>query len=219
MPEALIQLRSVDFTYPGAEAAALRGLDFSLLEGERLALCGPNGSGKSTLLRLLVGLLRPGKGSVFAFGRVRSSEDDFFEVRARAGLLFQNPDDQLFCATVAEDVAFGPFNMGRRRHEVERIVSATLEKVGLPGFEARVSSRLSGGERRLVSLACVLAMEPDILLLDEPSSGLDSRNTAKLLSCLKSCGKTMVIASHDNAFLSELSNCSATLCDGAILPR
>lgn len=214
MQEPLIHLRGVSFTYPGAQESALRGLDFSLAAGERVALCGPNGSGKSTLLRLMVGLLRPDAGELVAFGRPRRNEDDFFEVRARAGLLFQNPDDQLFCATVAEDVAFGPFNLGKGRHEVGHIVPQALERVGLPGFEHKVSTRLSGGERRLVSLACVLAMEPDVLLLDEPTSGLDSKNAEKLLSCLKACGKTMVIASHDKDFLSGLATRSATLCDG-----
>lgn len=214
--EPLIKLEGVAFKYPGADEPALNGLDLELHSGERLALLGANGSGKSTLFKIIAGLLKPSSGRLVAFGRERRSEEDFFEVRARAGLLFQNPDDQLFCASVAEDVAFGPFNLGRTRHEVERIVKETLELAGLPGFEGKISSRLSGGERRLVSLACVMAMQPDVLLLDEPSSGLDSRNSAKLLSCLKSCGKTMIIASHDKDFLAELSNCSAELCSGRL---
>ena len=216
MPEPLIQLRKIHYRYPGAQEGVLRDLDFTLNAGDRIALSGPNGSGKSTMLKLLVGLIRPDSGQLLAFGRERVCEDDFFEVRARAGLLFQNPDDQLFCATVVEDIAFGPFNMGKDRHAVAHIVEATLAKVGLHGFESRVSSRLSGGERRLLSLACVLAMEPDILLLDEPSSGLDSRNSAKLLACLKSYGKTMLIASHDKDFLSELTNHSLCLANGRI---
>ena len=214
--EPLIKLESVTFKYPGSDVPALNGLSMELHPGECLALIGANGSGKSTLFKIVAGLLKPDSGKLVAFGRERRSEEDFFEVRARAGLLFQNPDDQLFCASVAEDIAFGPFNLGRSRHEVERIVKDTLELVGLPGFEGRISSRLSGGERRLVSLACVLAMQPDVLLLDEPSSGLDSRNSAKLLACLKACGKSMVIASHDKDFLAELSNCSAELSLGRL---
>lgn len=216
MQDALIQFERLRFSYPGCGEEVLRGAELLLRRGERLALRGSNGSGKSTLLRLAVGLLKPSSGRLLAFGRERRSEAEFFEVRAKAGLLFQNPDDQLFCASVAEDVAFGPFNMGRSRKEVEALVAKALEAVGLSGFEGRVPSRLSGGERRLVSLACVLAMEPEVLLLDEPSSGLDERNSAKLLSCLKACGKTMLIASHDKEFLSELANRSVLLRDGLV---
>jgi cobalt/nickel transport system ATP-binding protein len=216
MRDALIELGEVRYRYPGAEKDVLNGLSFALRQGERVALLGANGSGKSTMLRLIAGLILPDAGTLSAFGKPRRSEEDFFEVRAKAGLLFQNPDDQLFCATVAEDVAFGPFNLGKKRQEVEGIVKRTLELVGLPGFETRVSSRLSGGERRLVSLACVLAMEPEALLLDEPNSGLDSENSEKLLKCLKASGKTMLIASHDKEFLNELATSSALLKDGRI---
>ena len=138
-----------------------------------MALLGPNGCGKTTLLHLIVGLLRPSAGQIEAFGRQRMAEADFHEVRRRVGLLFQDADDQLFCPTVAEDVAFGPLNLGKSRDEVRRIVAGTLDSLGLAGYEHRVTYRLSGGEKRLVALATVLAMQPEVLLLDEPSGGLD----------------------------------------------
>ena len=216
MPDALIELRELHFKYPGAQGETLRGLDFALMPGDSVALLGPNGSGKSTLLKLIVGLLRPNAGQVLAFGKERLHERDFFEVRARAGLLFQDPDDQLFCSTVSDDVAFGPFNLGKNRHEVASIVEASLAKVGLEGYGERTTYRLSGGEKRLVSLACVLAMEPDVLLLDEPSAGLDEKNAGKLKSCLIASGKTLLIASHDKEFLSGLTQKSVTLSDGVL---
>jgi len=216
MPDALIELQGVRFKYPGAAEETLRGLDFSLMPGDSVALLGPNGSGKSTLLRLIVGLLRPAAGRLLAFGRERIHEKDFFEVRSRAGLLFQDPDDQLFCSTVADDVAFGPFNLGRSRAEVAAIVEESLKKVGLEGYASRASYRLSGGEKRLVSLACVLAMNPDVLLLDEPSAGLDERNALKLKECLLASGKTLLIASHDKEFLAGLAKSQAALSNGLL---
>ena len=117
-----------------------------------MALLGPNGCGKTTLLHLIVGLLRPNAGQIEAFGRRRVAEADFHEVRRRVGLLFQDADDQLFCPTVAEDVAFGPLNLGKSRDEVRRIVAATLDSLGLAGYEHRVTYQLSGGEKRLVAL-------------------------------------------------------------------
>ncbi len=216
MPDALIELKGVRFKYHGAESETLCGVDFSLRPGDAVALSGPNGSGKSTLLKVMVGLLRPDSGQLLAFGRERRCEGDFFEVRAKAGLLFQDPDDQLFCATVAEDVAFGPFNLGKGRREVAALVEESLAKVGLEGYGGRVTYRLSGGEKRLVSLACVLAMEPEVLLLDEPSSGLDEKNAARLKSCLLASGKALLIASHDKDFLDGLAKTRAKLSDGVI---
>ncbi len=157
MSEPLIRFRDVDFGYD-ASRPVLSQCNFRLDPGCRVAIVGPNGSGKTTLLHLIVGLLRPDAGSIEAFGKLRSSEADFHEVRCRAGLLFQEPDDQLFCPTVAEDVAFGPLNLGKPRQEVRRIVTETLQPLGLGGYEQRITYKLSGGEKRLVTLATVLAM-------------------------------------------------------------
>ncbi len=211
-----LRLAGVRYRHPDADEEILRGVDLELRAGERVSLLGPNGSGKTTILRLLVGLIRPAAGSVFAFGRERRGEKDFFEVRAKTGYLFQNPDEQLFCATALEDVAFGPMNLGWSKAEVLRSAEAALDAVGLRGLENKISSRLSGGERRLLSLACVLSMRPEILLLDEPSAGLDSVNSARLLACLKSCGKGMLIASHDKDFLAALCARSLRLANGRL---
>ena len=130
-----------------------------------MGLTGPNGSGKSTLLKLIVGLVRATAGRVEVFGRFRTCERDFHEVRGRVGLLFQDSDDQLFCPTVAEDVAFGPLNLGQSRDAARRIVTETLDALGLADYQDRITYQLSGGEKRLVALAAVLAMQPEVLLL------------------------------------------------------
>ncbi|OGV39434.1 MAG: energy-coupling factor ABC transporter ATP-binding protein [Lentisphaerae bacterium GWF2_45_14] len=184
---------------PGG-ADVLAGLDLTLFEDERIAVTGPTGAGKTTLLQLMVGLLTPFSGTVNAFGRERVSEKDFREVRARTGFCFQNPDDQLFCATVLEDVAFGPLNLGKSRDEALAVSLETLDELGLENYENKVTYRLSGGEKRLVSLASVLSMRPDVLLLDEPSNGLDDYHSDKLIEILNSINKTIVIVSHNNAF-------------------
>ncbi|MBS3764041.1 MAG: ABC transporter ATP-binding protein [Planctomycetes bacterium] len=217
MNSELINLREVDFAYSSAQPV-LQRTDFCLIEGDRVALVGANGSGKTTLLHLLVGLLKPDSGEIEIFGRVREDEEDFWEVRERTGLLFQDPDDQLFCPTVAEDVAFGPLNLGKPREKVDIIVSEVLEELGLSGYEERITYKLSGGEKRLVSLACVLAMEPEVLLLDEPVAGLDDEMWDRLVSILKSLPQAMVVVSHDRRFLREVCNKSVRLHAGQIEP-
>ena len=181
----------------------LAGCNFCLEPGQRIALVGPNGSGKTTLLHLIVGLLRPTSGEIEAFGRLRHKEADFHEVRRRAGLLFQETDDQLFCPTVAEDVAFGPLNLGKPRGQIRQLVTETLASLGLAGYEQRVTYKLSGGERRLVVLATVLAMQPEVLLLDEPASALDQRAADRLAEILAGLPQAMVVVSHDQEFLSR----------------
>ena len=205
MSEPLIQFRDVDFGY-GPNRPVLCGCNFRLQRGSRVALVGPNGSGKTTLLHLIVGLLHPTSGQIEAFGRARKAEADFHEVRRRAGLLFQDSDDQLFCPTVAEDVAFGPLNLGKTRTEVRRLTAETLERLGLQGYEHRVTYKLSGGEKRLVALATVLAMQPEVLLLDEPASGLDRQATDRLVAILADLPQAMVVVSHDRAFLQRTTS-------------
>jgi len=215
--EPLIRLAGLSFAYDAARPV-LSGLDFALHAGERVALVGGNGSGKTTLLHLIVGLLRPASGRIEAFGRDRHAEADFVEVRQRAGLLFQDAEDQLFCPTVAEDVAFGPLNLGKSREDVEGLVRATLETLGLAGYEERITHKLSGGEKRLVSLATVLAMEPEALLLDEPTAGLDEEAEARLLAILATLPQAMVVASHDHTFLERLATRAVRLADGRLAP-
>lgn len=215
--QPLFHLRQVRFAYDAGRPVVLDGLDLALNTGERLGIHGPNGAGKTSLLLLMVGLLRVQAGSVEAFGHVRRRERDFAEVRRRAGLLFQDPDDQLFCPTVLEDVSFGPLNLGRPRAEARLTAERTLAALGLAGMEERITHRLSGGEKRLVSLAGVLAMEPDVLLLDEPTSGLDDDATDRLVAILRDLDQAMVIVSHDRAFRNRLATRHLRLEQGQLV--
>jgi len=215
MSEPLIKLENVDFSY-GPERPVLRGCDLRLEPGQRVGLIGANGSGKTTLLHLIVGLVRPTAGRIEAFGRPRSREADFHEVRRRAGLLFQDADDQLFCPTVAEDVAFGPLNLGRPRGGIRQIVARTLDSLGLAGYEDRITYKLSGGEKRLVSLATVLSMEPEVLLLDEPVAGLDEEVEGRVIEILTRLPQAMVIVSHDRRFLEKVATHSLRLAGGRL---
>ncbi len=203
MTSPLLELRGVRFAY-FHDRPVLDGVDLALHAGERIALCGANGSGKTSLLHLLVGLIHPEAGAVHAFGQPRQSEHDFRPVRARAGLLFQDPDDQLFCPTVAEDVAFGPLNLGLGHDEAAYRVEQTLNALGLHGYGERITWQLSGGEKRLVSLAAVLAMEPEVLLLDEPSNGLDEAAFARLVAILNGLDQAMLLVSHDARLIEAL---------------
>lgn len=204
MSGPLFRLSGVSFAY-NRGTPVLDAADFSLWPGDTVALTGPNGAGKTTLFHLMVGLLRPASGTVEAFGAVRRREKDFHAVRARAGLLFQDSDDQLFCPTVAEDVAFGPLNLGKSPAEARRIADATLDAVGLHGLAGRVTHTLSGGQKRLAALAAVLAMEPDVLLLDEPTNALDAETQERLTAILAGLPQAKVIISHDDAFLRRLA--------------
>ena len=217
MSAPLFALKNVRFVRTDGRIV-LAGVDFALLPGERVALIGGNGAGKTTLLHLMVGLHRPTAGTICAFGRPRIVEADFHEVRRRAGLLFQDSDDQLFCPTVLDDVAFGPLNLGYSRAEARAIAEATLQSLGLAGFAARITHKLSGGEKRLVSLATVLAMEPDVLLLDEPTSGLDATATDNLIVHLQALPQAMVIVSHDRALIRALATRVVLLRDGRVHP-
>ncbi len=193
---ALFEVNGIQFAYP-LRPPVLQGAEMALHAGERLAITGPNGAGKSTLLQILVGLLRPQAGRVTAFGAERREESDFHEVRRRAGFVFQDPDDQLFCPTVAEDIAFGPLNLGLSRTEALARVDRVLAQLGLRALRDRITHKLSGGEKRLVSLAGVLAMDPEVLLLDEPTTGLDEETTERLVKILFELPQSMIIVSHD----------------------
>lgn len=214
---ALIDLSGIHFAYPHRPPVLL-GADLRLEPGERLSITGHNGAGKSTLLHIIVGLLMPQSGRVVAFGAERRAEADFHEVRRRAGFVFQDPDDQLFCPTVAEDIAFGPLNLGASRAEALAIVDATLARMGLTHLRDRITHKLSGGEKRLVTLATVLAMEPDVLLLDEPTNALDRENKERLMELLLGLPQAMVIVSHNTHFRERLATRSLTMSDGRLHP-
>lgn len=216
MNDILLSVNNLSFAYEHG-TPVLDGVDLRLRKGEKIGLVGPNGSGKTTLLHLIVGLLRPAAGEIVFDGAVRRSEADFWEVRSRAGLLFQDPEDQLFSPTVAEDVAFGPLNLGRPVSEVREIVSKTLTGVGLAGFEDRITYKLSAGEKRLVSLATVLAMEPDALLLDEPTTALDEEARERTMEILDSLDQAMIVVSHDRVFLDSIVGSTLLLRGGKLL--
>ncbi|WP_162938166.1 energy-coupling factor ABC transporter ATP-binding protein [Kiloniella sp. EL199] len=215
---SLIALRGLHFSYASG-FDVLKGVDFELNAGDRVALTGSNGAGKSTLLRLINGLETPDSGEIYAFGAVRRQEKDFRDVRVRAGLVFQDPDDQLFCPTVAEDLAFGPLNLGKSSEEVSEIVGRTLELLRLEHLVDRITHKLSGGQKRLVALATVMALEPEVLLLDEPTNDLDRDTKQHLISLLTELPQAMIIVSHNHHFLNRVANRQVELSDGILMEQ
>jgi cobalt/nickel transport system ATP-binding protein len=198
----VIEIENLSFGYPNGKNV-FNDLNFSFKKGERIGLTGPNGAGKTTLFYLIMGILKPHSGEMRIFGRTRKNEKDFSEVRQKIGLLFQDSEDQLFCPTVEEDIAFGPLNLSKTHAEARTIVRKTCERLGLNGFEKKVTHRLSGGEKRLVALATVMAMSPECFLLDEPIAGLDEATTERFLRYLKEYADTYIIISHDHEFLKN----------------
>ncbi|MEP3476328.1 MAG: ABC transporter ATP-binding protein [Hyphomicrobiales bacterium] len=204
MADPFFKLQNISFSRPGF-APLFRELNFEVYSHETISLIGDNGAGKTSLFHLMMGLLKPSSGEIIAFGKTCSSESDFLDVRTQAGYLFQNSDDQLFCPTVEEDVSFGPLNLGQSHKKAIEITTKVLSELGLSGFEKRITHHLSGGEKRLVALASVLAMEPTVLLLDEPTTGLDEPAYERLTDILKRLDISKVIISHDETFLSALT--------------
>lgn len=214
--EPLIKFIDLSFAYPTRDYV-FKKLNFNFYKGERVGLSGPNGSGKTTLFQLIMGLLKPNGGKVEILGKERRTEDDFIEVREKIGLLFQDPDDQLFSPTVAEDIAFGPLNLRKSPQDTEKILKDTLEIFSLSGFEDRITYNLSYGEKRLVSMATVWAMQQKILLLDEPVVWLDEKTIAKMIRILNNNPYlSYIIISHDEKFLKETTNCIYLLDNGKI---
>ncbi|MDR5673753.1 ABC transporter ATP-binding protein [Halalkaliarchaeum sp. AArc-GB] len=213
-----IEARGLEFAYE--TAPILEGVDFRAAGGEVTVLLGRNGAGKSTLLRQFNGLLEPDSGAVYVDGdRVSYDRGSLRSLRRRVGYLFQNPEDQLVAPTVGGDVAFGPENLGV--DPSDRVESA-LETLGLEGYEDRLCNQLSGGEKKRASLAGVLAMEPDYLLLDEPTLGLDGDGCARLsedIQRIREADITVVIATHDLGFALSVGDSFAVLEDGVIAHR
>lgn len=233
MSHAAVPILKVDhlfYQYPTGQPA-LQDVSFSVAMNEVVGLVGPNGAGKTTLLQHLNGLLMGARRLPTQHGTAPAGEPqphavevlgmpvtspNLPEIRRVVGLLFQDPDDQLFCPTVGEDVAFGPLNLGFPRDEVRRRVAEALDAVGLAGFESRVPQQLSFGERRRACLAGLLACEPNLLALDEPSSNLDPRSRRRLIELLRSCQSAQLIASHDLELILELCHRVILLDQGRI---
>jgi cobalt/nickel transport system ATP-binding protein len=214
MSHPVLDLQGVAFAYPDGHQA-LHGVDLHVHRGERVALLGPNGAGKTTLVLHLNGILRPGLGTVSISG-LPVTKDNLLEVRRRVGVVFQDPDDQLFMGSVRDDVAFGPRNLGLRGAELDRRVMEALEAVGMAAYADRPPHHLSYGQRRRVAVATVLAMQPEILVLDEPSSNLDPASRRELAEILTSLDVTLLLVTHDLPYALELCPRSVILSDGVV---
>ncbi|WP_433419846.1 energy-coupling factor ABC transporter ATP-binding protein [Microtetraspora malaysiensis] len=213
-PVPSLEVGGLAYAYPDG-TQALFGVDLTIGRGERVALLGPNGAGKTTLVMHLNGILTAGHGSVRVAGLdVRA--DTMKEIRRRVGLVFQDPDDQLFMPTVREDVAFGPANLGMRGAELDRRVNEALDHVGMLDAIDRPPHHLSFGQRRRVAVATVLAMEPEILVLDEPSSNLDPAARRELAEILRNLDVTVLMVTHDLPYALELCERSLILSGGVI---
>jgi len=212
-----LKLTNLAFAYPDGHQA-LFGVNLEINKGERVAVLGPNGAGKTTLVLHLNGILS-GTGEVEVAGLKLDVNDkeNLLEIRRRVGIVFQDPDDQLFMPTVREDVEFGPFNMGLRGSELEQRVNFALEQVGMTDFKDRAPHHLSFGQRRRVALATVLAMEPEILIMDEPSSNLDPASRRELADIVRSLDVTVLMVTHDLPYALELCPRSVILSGGVIV--
>lgn len=215
MTGARLTVEDVRFAYPGADPI-LDGLSFQAEPGERVAVLGANGAGKSTLLLHLNGLLYPDAGRV-TVGGTPVTEDRVSEVRARVGLVFQDPDDQLFLPTLLEDVAFGPLNRGDGPRAAEAAARRQLETFGLLHAADRAAHHLSGGEKRLASLATALVLRPDILALDEPTAALDARARRRVIDILRGRDESLIIATHDLDLARELCGRAVVIGDGRVV--
>ena len=211
----MLKLQDISYTFPGASKPVLNRLSFEIKE-RRIGLIGPNGCGKTTLFHIMVGLIRPAEGTLFFGDKPVESKADLLALRKEVGMLFQNSDDQLFSPTVIEDVAFGPLNLGYTPKQAEKIAVDILECLGLAGFEERITHRLSGGEKKLVALATILAMKPKLLLLDEPTNDLDPKTRSQLIKILQGLDNYMIIISHDWDFLSETTSAFYQVDEGRI---
>ncbi|MDD5678040.1 MAG: ABC transporter ATP-binding protein [Kiritimatiellae bacterium] len=215
MSHHLVEVRDLHFTYPDG-TDVLKGVSFRITHGESVALVGANGAGKSTLLLHLNGYLTPTRGEV-RIGDAPLTRATVVSARRAVGMVFQDPDDQLFMPTVFEDVAFGPLNAGLPPNEIEHRVVSALERVGMSHLRNRPPYKLSAGEKRAVAIATVLAMSPDVLVMDEPSAHLDPRGRRRLIELLASFKHTKIIATHDLEFVVELCSRVIVLDDGKVM--
>ncbi|MFZ5688617.1 MAG: energy-coupling factor ABC transporter ATP-binding protein [Bacillota bacterium] len=215
MSHHIIQASNLKYTYPDGRQA-LNGITFQIVHGESVGIVGANGAGKSTLLMHLVGILFPDEGEI-RVGEVPVIKKTLPVIRQSVGMVFQDPDDQLFMTTVYDDVAFGPRNYKLPEEEVEKRVKSSLETVGILHLMDRPPYKLSGGEKRAAAIAIVLAMKPDILVMDEPSSALDPKSRRRLITLLQRFAHTKIIATHDLDMVLELCERTIILNDGKVI--
>jgi cobalt/nickel transport system ATP-binding protein len=218
----ILETRDLSYSY-GDGTVALKGVSISLEEGQKVALVGPNGAGKSTLMLMFNGILRPGEGLVLLRGRPMSYDAaSLRSIRRAVGMVFQNSDDQLFAPTVYQDVAFGPTNLGYAAEKVKRYVGFALQYVGLFGYERRPPHHLSGGEKKRVAIAGILAMEPEVIILDEPTSNLDPASSEEIMEMLDELnygGKTLIISTHDVDLAYRWADVVILMKDGGVVRR
>lgn len=212
MTNLALQLEHLHFSYPD-NPQVLQNITLDVRVGERVGLIGPNGAGKTTLFMTICGILKPTAGTVELFGKAVAAGKFHPEV----GLVFQYPDDQLFSPSVRDDIAFGPLNMGLPNDEVEQRVTTIMERIGLTDFADRPPHHLSGGQKRMVAIAGVQAMQPKLIIYDEPSANLDIRSRRKLIRFMQQTDETMVVSSHDLELILEVCQRVILLDDGQII--
>lgn len=218
MDDAIVKVKDVHFSYPGG-VNALRGVSFEISRGEKVALLGPNGSGKSTLILLMSGLLTPKQGEIVVFDEKTTSKE-FQKQRHNLGIVFQDPDDQLFTQSVTEDIEYGPRNLKLPEAEVKKRSAYVLSKIGIKHLENRPPHRLSFGEKKKVSLATALVLKPELLILDEPTANLDLVSRRSLIDTLNELnreGTTVVVSTHDVEALPELADRVIVVSHGSLL--
>ena len=216
----ILEAKNVTYKYPDG-TVALDHINFKVNKGEMVSLLGKNGAGKSTLFLHFNGIYEPTEGEILVEGEpITYSKKGLIKVRQKVGIVFQNPDDQLFAPTVEEDVAFGPLNLGYSQEVTQEIVTESLKRVGMSGYERKAPHHLSGGQKKRVAIAGILAMNPEIMVLDEPTSGLDPRGASdilKLLYELNEEGMTIIISTHDVDLVPVYSNKVFVISKGGIL--
>jgi len=218
MNDSIVKLKEVQFSYPGG-VNAIRDISFEIRRGEKVAVLGPNGSGKSTLILLMAGLMTPKKGEITVFGEKTTSKN-FQKLRQRVGIVFQDPDDQLFTQSVVEDIEYGPRNLKIPEPDIKKRSTAVLLKIGIQHLENRPPHRLSFGEKKKVSLATALVLKPDLLILDEPTANLDLVSRRSLINTLNELnreGTTVFISTHDVEALPELADRVIVMSNGSLL--
>jgi len=215
----IIELKDISYFYASSKTKALDSVSLKIYPGEKIAILGANGAGKSTLFRHLNGILRPSSGQVLINGQ-EITRKNIKQVRQTVGMVFQNPDDQILAPTVEQDVAFGPMNMGLPEEEVERRVAEALELVHMSGFEERSPHHLSGGQKKLVAIAGILAMRPRVVVLDEPTAGLDPLTASQVINMIEEMnlqlGITVILSTHDVDIVPSFAERVYVIHDGRI---